>query len=800
MSNLLIDEYKIISALKAIFQPGDVFEIRALDAITKSYTRPHIESGYFDYEHIDKIPSCLTHIIKAKGIYFTVNPVKKDLLARAVNRVRAPGREPTTADSDVLCRRWLLIDCDAKRVSGVSSTDEEHNFALSIAQEIKAGFSSIDWPMPIELDSGNGAQLMYRVDLPTNDDGLLQKVIQSIASVSTDKVDIDLTVHNPARIWRLPGTWNCKGDCTPERPYRMSTIINLPPVLLPVTKEQLEETAKKVDVTNIPSKVNQPLRDLTYNSTFYENQFDLDSWIAKHLPNLDKPKYWNGGRKWVFDVCPFNDTHTDKSAVLIEQNNGAICFTCHHNSCNGNDWHKLREMLEPGCYDKKSVEYPPVDLTAFLESFKAKKKNRENPFANPGELPENLYKVPGIVGKIFDLSMATAPYPNKVVSLCAAISFVAHMAGRKFRDKRNNFTNLYMIALAPSGSGKDHPRKVNIELANQVGLGSTMGDSFASGAGLEDFMYLSPTSLFQVDEIDCLFNVVKGSGKSDNTMAESINEKLLKFYSESNSTYFMRKKAIQTNNNNDITPVQGLIHYPSLNIMGTAVPDYFYESMSKRVLENGLIARCMIFESTVRGRRGNSLPIDKHVTDDLRNMLKVLKDIQNPTDLLGKPKSFYDVPETEEATELFNAYCDICDEKYLEFHKLHEHSAMALTARLMEKVYKLAMIYAISSNPLEPLITVDAVEWAYHFAEHSTNMLLFRAGQFCYENTNDKLMKRILKILQDACGEPVAKRDIMRKVKVTTKEFDVLVESLISAEKIAKVYYDNKACYQSLDY
>lgn len=798
MSNLLIDEYKIISALKAIFQPGDVFEVRALDAITKAYNRPHIESGYFEYEHIDKVPSCLTHIIKAKGIYFTVNPVKKDLLARAVNRVRAPGREPTTADSDILCRRWLLIDCDAKRVSGVSSTDEEHSFALSIAQEIKAGLGSIDWPMPIEIDSGNGAQLMYRVDLPTDDNGLLQKVIQSIASVSTDKVDIDLTVHNPARIWRLPGTWNCKGDSTPERPYRMSTIINLPPVLLPVSKEQLESTAQKVDVTNVPSAINQPLKDLTSNSTFYENQFNLEDWIAKHLPNLDKPKYWNGGRKWVFDICPFNDSHTDKSAVLIEQNNGAIAFTCHHNSCQGNDWHKLREMLEPGCYDKKTIEYPKIDLTNFLESFKEKKKNRENPFAHPGEVPEHLYNVPGLVGEILDLSLKTAPYPSKVVSLCAAISFVAHLAGRKFRDKRNNFTNLYMIALAPSGSGKDHPRKVNIELANQVGIGATIGDSFASGAGLEDFMYLSPNSLFQVDEIDCLFNVVKGAGRSDNTLAESINEKLLKFYSESNSTYFMRKKALQTGNN-EVTPTQGLIHYPSLNIMGTAVPDYFYESMSKRVLENGLIARCMVFEAGLRSRRGKSLPVDKHVTTELRNALKELSNTQVPVDFLGKPTSFYDIPDTEEATELIDQLCDECDEKYFYFHKLRENSAMALTARLMEKVYKLAMVYAISVNHINPIITVEAVRWAYDFANYATNLLLHRAGQFCYENTNDKHMKKILKMLQEADGEPVPKRDIMRKIKVTTKELDILTESLISAEKIAKTYYDGKVCFQSLD-
>ena len=50
-----IDANKITEALRLWFQPGDVFEIRVLDAVTRAYFRPHIESGYFDYDHIDLV-------------------------------------------------------------------------------------------------------------------------------------------------------------------------------------------------------------------------------------------------------------------------------------------------------------------------------------------------------------------------------------------------------------------------------------------------------------------------------------------------------------------------------------------------------------------------------------------------------------------------------------------------------------------------------------------------------------------------------------------------------------------------
>jgi len=117
----MIDKDEIIRALRLWFKEGDVFEIRVLDAVTSDYRREHVESGYFDFEHIVAVPDALKRLLSYRGIYVTVNPVNADLLARAVNRIRPAGKNPTTSDADILCRRWLLIDCDAERTSGVSS-------------------------------------------------------------------------------------------------------------------------------------------------------------------------------------------------------------------------------------------------------------------------------------------------------------------------------------------------------------------------------------------------------------------------------------------------------------------------------------------------------------------------------------------------------------------------------------------------------------------------------------------------------------------------------------------------------
>jgi len=349
----MTDRKMIAEALNLWFQPGDVFEIRVLNAMTAGYMSPHTESGYFDYGHIPEATEAIGKIRCFTGAYATVNPVNQDLLARACNRLRAVKNDPTTSDADIVSRRWLLIDCDPERVSGVSSSDSEHEAALSMACKIRDDLASIGWPESIMLDSGNGAQMMYRIDLPANDDGLVQNCLNEISTAGDGHVKVDVTVHNPARIWRIPGTMNCKGDSIPTRPHRMARILSVPRTMTAVTPEQMTTAASWKSSQEAGSSQAKP-RSVS-------GEFDLDDWIRQYCPELGTPSEWKGGRRWVFPVCPFNPAHANKSAVLIEQPSGAIAFRCHHNGCAGNDWPRLRELREPGCYDPPPLMKVNID-------------------------------------------------------------------------------------------------------------------------------------------------------------------------------------------------------------------------------------------------------------------------------------------------------------------------------------------------------------------------------------------------------------------------------------------------------
>jgi len=141
----------------------------------------------------------------------------------------------------------MLIDADPIRLSGVSSSDAEKLAAKKIIDDIETSLSLDGWPDPIKADSGNGYHLLYRINLPAEDGGLVRNCLRALsAQYSTPEVTIDTAVYNPARICKLYGTVSRKGDSTPERPHRNARILSLPEGVenLPVEESLLRSLAE----------------------------------------------------------------------------------------------------------------------------------------------------------------------------------------------------------------------------------------------------------------------------------------------------------------------------------------------------------------------------------------------------------------------------------------------------------------------------------------------------------------------------------------------------------------------------
>lgn len=334
----------ILQACALLFEPGQVVELRAIDATTRAYRIPHVEAGYF--QDLDALAEAAVSL-DAKAVYVCLNPMKPALLARASNRLKS--KLATTQDHDVERRRWLLVDVDPVRPADISSSDEEHAGSRARAEEIRAALLAQGWPEPVLADSGNGTHLLWRVDLPNDDASrdLLQKVLEALDARWSDEAQgVDRKVFNASRICKLYGTMSRKGDSLPDRPHRYSHLLHVPEDLRPVPHTLLRDLAGTA-----PEAPAAPARR-GYTGPAVE--FDLDAWVGERCRVKRGPFSWNGGRKWILEACPWN-AHDDNSMHILQHASGAISAGCSHNSCAGKGWHDLRDELEPGWADRRAV-------------------------------------------------------------------------------------------------------------------------------------------------------------------------------------------------------------------------------------------------------------------------------------------------------------------------------------------------------------------------------------------------------------------------------------------------------------
>lgn len=226
------------------FHPGEVVEIRAIGGMhgrNKAWEggcfgQKGSVSGYFNNaKDFDRCARALDDA-GAHGVYFTLNPVMPELMARASNRLKA--NLNNTQDKEIICYRWLPIDLDPVRPSGISSSEEELAAAKELAGRIaKWVESELGFPPGIRAKSGNGYHLLYRLqEIPPNE-GNKTKIKDALAAIKAHfedetRVDIDQSVFNPARIFKVYGTMARKGDSVPERPHRRSALYDGQPTTL----------------------------------------------------------------------------------------------------------------------------------------------------------------------------------------------------------------------------------------------------------------------------------------------------------------------------------------------------------------------------------------------------------------------------------------------------------------------------------------------------------------------------------------------------------------------------------------
>lgn len=393
-----------------------------------------------------------------------------------------------------------------------------------------------------------------------------------------------------------------------------------------------------------------------------------------------------------------------------------------------------------------------------------------DPHPDPGPIPERLLSVPGFIGKVMAFNLATATRAQPILALAGAIALQSVLAGRKVRDERGNRTNLYIVGVASSGAGKDHARRINKSILAAANLMHLEGnEDLASDAGLVTATVQSPAILFQLDEFGRFLRTTGDARKSPHL--HNVVTVLMRLYSSADVVF--KSKAYADDRRNQT------IDQPCVSLLGTTVPQNFFESLTAESITDGFMARLLVFETDDMPERtwGSVAEVPEPIVE-AAGWWGAYKPGNHAGGSRPQPLVVKATPDAQAVFDAFAARIDI-------EMRMGNEVALSLWARTEEKACRLALVYACSANREQPEIDAAAAQWACDLSEHLSRRMLHLASRWVTEGAFDARVKRVVRILTDA-GGVMSASDLTRKTQwMSVRERREVMEHLVEAERLS---------------
>jgi DNA primase len=159
--------------------------------------------------------------VEGYNVYFVMNLISPEFRGNLRNTA-------AVSDTDIIARRYLLIDIDRDDTTQPASM-EELTEVVGVARDIQRHLREEFGYKPIRVFSGNGCHLYLPLaNLPNTEETRehCHSILLRLArKFNTGSVNVDTSVANASRITKLPGTVARKGLESEGRAYQLARVL-----------------------------------------------------------------------------------------------------------------------------------------------------------------------------------------------------------------------------------------------------------------------------------------------------------------------------------------------------------------------------------------------------------------------------------------------------------------------------------------------------------------------------------------------------------------------------------------------
>ncbi|MBZ9659800.1 bifunctional DNA primase/polymerase [Mesorhizobium sp. ESP-6-4] len=447
------------------------------------------------------------------------------------------------------------------------------------------------------------------------------------------------------------------------------------------------------------------------------------------------------------------------------------------------------DIVAPAANDNEAVSENPVQISDIDDDppeYKLEAVANLEDLTNPG----------GLVEELIDWIVSSAEYPSRTLAMAAVLPMVASLCGSRFSTgSRDTRPNIYTVALAESGFGKEHARsQIKRILMSDHGVFSDYSGParIMSASALREVLEKNSSVNCQIDEFGGFVREI--TDRKAGSHQRAISTDMRDYYSAS-STFF--EGAAYRG-----TPPKR-IYNPCLCIHGTSTPEQFWTALSSASAEDGLLPRLILFH--VKGDKPQAVKPVRDVRDVpyilMERMARVAGiDVAKKRGNVGatgiKVKADWTenkphiVPWTPDAESVFRAVKETIDAK--EGRVAVE--GRPFMRRIVENAIKLALIVAVGKDPENPRITEYDFEWAASLAWTCAAGMLAEVGERLADNQREANFKKIASLIRQSGKKGITEGRLFDRCKaIDGWQRKEILDDLTKGGKVEYAANENKS-------
>jgi Protein of unknown function (DUF3987) len=369
-------------------------------------------------------------------------------------------------------------------------------------------------------------------------------------------------------------------------------------------------------------------------------------------------------------------------------------------------------------------------------------------------LPD-LYANDGLLKLFVDECVRSAPErAQPFLALGAALAVVGALAGRRYQSPTGLRTNMLCLALGPSACGKNAAQEVATELLCRADLSHYLAGDPQSGNALMAELVEHPVRLLVMDELGQW--IAKLTSPKAAAHVAAIKRNAMVLFSSANRTVAGSSYA-DAKLRKRVDIIQ-----PHFCIYGAGTPERFWEAIQSGAITDGFVPRFLLFKPDVDYPPLIRSPAPMRITEamtaaarqiacggavpdggNLAHALPVTMRMASDTgpDVRTVPWT----PDGEAEHERWRT-----GERERRLLAAGGETERVLVGRWAEHAAKLAMVRAISRDPVTPAMTASDARWGWRLAEHCIATMLAMAQRHVAANEQEANVNRVLNAIRDA--------------------------------------------------